>query len=142
MGLPIFDAISALIKPVHEVVDELHTSGEEKLAAKQRLFEAQIKLFQHTLEQETERMKLRASVVESEAKGHSWLQRNWRPLLMLCFTLILANNYIVLPYVPQAVALEFPAGFWSLLTIGVGGYIAARQIDKSGWPGHKGPNGG
>jgi len=140
MGFPLFDAISSLLKPVHEIIDEVHTSEEEKLAAKQKLFESQIQLYQIGLEQETRRMELQADIVKEEARGHSALQRNWRPILMLCFTAILANNYIILPYCKDlgAVPLEFPGGFWALLTTGVGGYIAARQIDKSGWPGANG----
>ena len=38
-----------------------------------------------------------ASIIAAEAQGESWLQRNWRPLLMCLFGLIVANNYLIVP---------------------------------------------
>lgn len=74
------------------------------------------------------------AVIVAEAQGESWLQRNWRPLLMLCFVLILFNNYVAAPYA-RALGLELPTldlpqGAWALLNIGVGGYIAGRSAEK------------
>ncbi len=74
------------------------------------------------------------AVIVAEAQGDSWLQRNWRPLLMLCFVLILFNNYVAAPYA-RALGLELPTldlpqGAWALLNIGVGGYIAGRSAEK------------
>lgn len=78
--------------------------------------------------------KAQASIIVAEAGGASWLQRNWRPLLMLCFVAILANNYIVAPYARALGAdlptLDLPDGAWALLNIGVGGYIAGRSAEK------------
>lgn len=74
-----------------------------------------------------------ARVVIAEAQG-GWLQRNWRPLLMLVAILIIANNYLIAPYswafgfaLP---ILELPDRLWGLLTIGVGGYVAGRSAEK------------
>lgn len=38
-----------------------------------------------------------AKIIVAEAQGDSWLQRNWRPLLMVMFGTIIANNYLVVP---------------------------------------------
>jgi hypothetical protein len=130
MGIPIFGQINDLVKGAFGLVDDLHHSGEEKAAMKQKLMELQLSMQRFALEQETKVLEAQASIVKAEAKGDSWLQRNWRPLLMLSFTLILVNNFIILPYVPEAQPLEFPAGFWSLLTIGVGGYVGLRSWEK------------
>ena len=48
-----------------------------------------------------------ANVIVAEAKGDSWLQRSWRPLLMCLFGLIVANNYLVVPLFGTPVA-EIP----------------------------------
>ena len=39
--------------------------------------------------------------------------------------------------------LEFPTGFWTLLNVGVGGYIGGRSLEKSidKWKGNDGPAG-
>jgi len=40
-----------------------------------------------------------AGVVVAEVQGGSWLQRNWRPATMMVFVFIIANNYIIAPYI-------------------------------------------
>jgi len=80
--------------------------------------------------------ELQSSVIIAEAQGESWLQRNWRPLLMVMFGVIIGNNYIIMPYVEMfagaeyAVRLEIPTDMWSLLKLGVSGYIVGRSAEK------------
>lgn len=82
-----------------------------------------------------------ANVIISESKGESFLQRNWRPILMLVFTVIIGNNYILAPYLkciwPSVPVLELPPNMWDLIKLGVGGYIVGRSVEKSvfGWKG-------
>ena len=79
-------------------------------------------------------VQAKASIIVAEAQGQSWIQRNWRPITMLTFVGIIANNYILVPYavafgstVPM---LEIPPGMWGLLTVGIGGYIGGRTYEK------------
>ena len=66
--------------------------------------------------------------------GGNWLQRSWRPILMLSIVAIVVNNYIVYPYLAlfgiPAMALELPDKLWSLMTIGVSGYVVGRTAEK------------
>lgn len=72
-------------------------------------------------------------VLTAELSGNT-LQRSWRPILMLSITAILVNNYILVPYLSlfgvPATVLEFPDELWSLLKIGVGGYVVGRSAEK------------
>ena len=78
----------------------------------------------------------KAEIIVAEAQGQSWIQRSWRPMTMLTFVLIIANNYIIVPYViafsgPDVVPmLEIPPGMWGLLTVGIGGYVGGRSAEK------------
>jgi hypothetical protein len=75
--------------------------------------------------------KLKASVIEAEMSGN-WLQRSWRPILMMSLVVIVVNNYILFPYFPDTLMmLDLPDELWNLLTIGVGGYVAGRSIEKA-----------
>jgi len=75
--------------------------------------------------------KLKATVIEAEMSGN-WLQRSWRPILMLSLVVIVINNYILFPYFPETLTmLDLPDELWNLLTIGVGGYVAGRSIEKA-----------
>lgn len=72
-------------------------------------------------------------IILAEARG-GWLQRNWRPILMLVIVAIVANNYILYPYFSlfgaPTVILDLPDKLWNLMIIGVGGYIAGRTGEK------------
>jgi hypothetical protein len=73
-------------------------------------------------------------VVMAKAQGESWLQRNCRPILMLTIVSIVANNYVIAPYIQlffsKGIQLELPAWLWSLLQIGVVGYVIGRSAEK------------
>ena len=70
-----------------------------------------------------------ANIIQAEAQGESWLQRNWRPLLMCLFGLIIANNYLVVPLFGTPMA-DIPPDMWELLKLGVGGYVVGRSVEK------------
>ena len=70
-----------------------------------------------------------ASIIAAEAQGESWLQRNWRPLLMCLFGLIIANNYLIVPLFGTPMA-DIPPDMWDLLKLGVGGYVVGRSVEK------------
>lgn len=76
----------------------------------------------------------KASIIVAEAQGESWIQRSWRPVTMLTFVFIIANNYIFVPYAVafglEVPMLEIPPGMWGLLTVGIGGYIGGRSYEK------------
>lgn len=129
--MSLWSMITSIFKPVSDTIDELHTSDEEKAQAKAKLTEVQNQLTEKLLDYEKQLVKSKADIITAEAQGKSWLQRNWRPILMLSVVAILVNNYIVHPYLPEAAtSLELPDGLWGLLKIGVGGYVIGRSGEK------------
>ena len=86
------------------------------------------------LEHEVQFVSYQRDIITAEAKSQSSLARNWRPITMLVFVLIIANNYLVYPYIQlfggTAVQLPIPADMWDLLKLGIGGYIAGRSVEK------------
>jgi len=76
-----------------------------------------------------------SKIIQAEANGEGWLQRNWRPITMLTFVFIIANNYILYPYITlfggKAITLTIPPDMWGLLKLGLGGYVVGRSIEKS-----------
>lgn len=130
----LLDIAKGILAPIHGIVDDLHTSGEEKLAAQRELFRAEHAFAQTLLEHEAKVVDAQSRVVIAEAQGQSWLQRNWRPLLMLTIVAIVANNYLLAPYLSAlfgvGLQLDLPEQLWQLMTIGVGGYIVGRTGEK------------
>ena len=70
-----------------------------------------------------------AGVITAEAQGDSWLQRNWRPLIMLMFGVIIGNNYLIVPLFGTPSA-DIPPDMWDLLKLGLTGYIVGRSAEK------------
>lgn len=75
-----------------------------------------------------------ASIIRSEAKSEHTITATWRPILMLVITAIIANNFILAPYLAAftgtSIVLPLPDELWNLLTVGVGGYIVSRGAEK------------
>ncbi len=132
--MSIFNFLSEIIKPVTDLVDNVTTTEEERLELKAKLAaitkDVEIKMIEYS----TTLAEQRAKIILAEAQG-SWLQRNWRPMLMIIAMVIIANNYILFPYLSmltdKVTVLELPGGLWTLLTTGVGGYVVSRGVEKS-----------
>tara|TARA_R110002153_G_scaffold6130_1_gene28006 strand:+ start:290 stop:685 length:396 start_codon:yes stop_codon:yes gene_type:complete len=110
-----------VVKEVGEVIDSLFTSDEERLKAKNEVF----KVLQ---EQQLELQKLQTEIVLAEANGN-WLQRSWRPILMLAFGFIV----IYVKFIAPLFQLPIPPlenEFWNLLQLGIGGYVVGRSAEK------------
>jgi hypothetical protein len=71
-----------------------------------------------------------ATVIKAEIESSSWMARNWRPILMLTFTFIVAFNYVICPLFTIKV-LEIPPDMWGLLKLGIGGYVIGRSVEKT-----------
>ena len=73
-------------------------------------------------------------IIVAEAQGKDWLQRNWRPMLMLTIVAIIANNYLLAPYAQVifgvGLQLDLPPELFTLMNIGVGGYVMGRTGEK------------
>ena len=72
------------------------------------------------------------SIIALEAKGN-WLQRSWRPILMLSFGFIVIYAYFIEPAfidTQSPISESLNDNFWGLLKIGMGGYIIGRSAEK------------
>lgn len=123
----ILKALSDLLPSVGRTVEKF--VKDKDLAAK-----LQFEIEKDLIGFQSQVVEAKASIIVAEAQGQSWMQRNWRPLTMLTFVAIIANNYIIVPYA-VAFGFEVPMlviepGMWSLLTVGIGGYIGGRTYEK------------
>jgi hypothetical protein len=124
-GAPVAD----LVKSVGGIIDNLNTSDAEKLEAQRKLVELQLGFQGKLADLEGEWAKTQAGVITAEANSQSWMARNWRPLLMLVFTYIIAHNYVIAP-IFHITSVPIPPDMWTLLNVGVGGYIGGRSFEK------------
>lgn len=119
--------ISGIVTAGLGIIDKLIPDPAEKAKAKAKLLE---------LEQAGQLKELEAamSVITAEAKSEHWLTSAWRPITMLTFVAIVANNFILYPYLSlfweAAPVLDTPDQLWNLLQIGIGGYVVGRSGEK------------
>ena len=93
-----------------------------------------LELLKEIQDAESKMMEAQAKTIVAEASSEHWLVSAWRPITMLVFVSIIANNYILVPYfnlvgIP-VVSLDIPPPMWDLLQLGIGGYIASRGAEK------------
>ena len=119
--------ITGLFKAAGGIVDELHTSEEEKLSLKNAFAELQGNVMSDVLEYQKSLNEAQANIIMAEAGGKSWIQRSWRPVTMLTFVgIVLMRWFGLTAEVPEAVEVEL----MSLIKIGLGGYVAGRSVEK------------
>jgi hypothetical protein len=131
---------NALIAPIAglftkglDIIDKL--VPDKDLAAKLKAsLEQQMLEIAHS--ELTTLLQSQTQILVAEIQGESWLQRNWRPMLMCTFGVIIANNYILAPYLGMILGqqyhlmLEIPQDMWSLLKLGLSGYVVGRSMEK------------
>jgi hypothetical protein len=116
--------LQAAVAPVAGLIDDLHTSKEEKESLRLEFYKLQFGIFERTMQYETQLLEAQSNIVVAEAQGQSWLQRSWRPITMLVFLgLVMLDSFGMLanPLAPEA---------WTLLQIGLGGYVVGRSVEK------------
>lgn len=116
--------LTALVEPVTNLVDNLHTSDEERLKVKSKLFEMQSEMASKVMDYEARLIESKTKVITAEAQGASWLQRTWRPITMLTFLfLAVADTFGITEH-------RLASEAWTLLQIGLGGYVVGRSVEK------------
>ena len=118
------DLIANIFKPAAKLVDDLHTSDEERLNAKSKMLEVQAAAMQQVFDYETQALTARANIVNSEASSSNLLASSWRPLTMLTFLVLAVGDSLGLLATP----LRDEA--WMLLQLGLGGYVVGRSGEK------------
>lgn len=90
--------------------------------------EALLKLRGLEADLERARIEMRGQVVQAEAKGESWLQRNWRPLTMLWFGVLIGGYWF--GHTPPNLSEESILSLFGLMKLGLGGYVIGRSAEK------------
>jgi hypothetical protein len=112
---------TGVIGEINKVIDNLFTSDEERMHAKNEMLKV-------LKEQQLELQRLQTEIIVAEANGN-WLQRSWRPILMLAFGFIVIYVKFLAPLFDFKIP-ELENEFWNLLQIGIGGYVIGRTGEK------------
>ncbi len=124
--LPVLQAVAPLAKILFNTVDK--AVADKDLAAKLKA-----DLQTQMLQSHTQELTAAAKIIEAEAKA-GWFASSWRPLLMYVLIFILVWNYVLGPVIlfffKASITITLPGDVWSLLQIGLGGYVVGRSAES------------
>ena len=108
--------IKTLFSTIDKTIDNKADAEKLKQSIQQQLLSGQLK-----------ELEAQAKIITAEAQG-GWLQRNWRPILMLVFAgLVVAHWFgFTAPNIPESVQNSL----LNIVLVGVGGYIVGRSGEK------------
>ena len=116
----ILGAVAPMVKTLFSTIDKTIDNKAEAEKIKQNIQ-------QQLLSVQLKELEAQASIITAEAKG-GWLQRNWRPMLMLTFAgLVVAHWFgFTAPNIPESVQNSL----LNIVLVGMGGYIVGRSGEK------------
>ena len=116
--------LGSAIAPVTKLIDDLHTSDEERETLRVQFQGLQNQITTQVIALESQLLESKSSIIIAEANSQSWIARNWRPISMLTFLVLVVLDsfgWLASPLAPEA---------WMLLQIGLGGYVVGRSMEK------------
>jgi hypothetical protein len=125
VGLSILGGLVGKVLPAATtLIDELHTSGEEKAAAKQKLEELLVSAEQEAQREVTERWN-------ADMQSGNWLAANIRPLTLIFLTAVFAILSVTDGNIGEfSIGDAYKPIYQTLLLTVYGAYFAGRSIEK------------
>ena len=114
-------SLSMLIGPITSIIDKL-------IPDKEAAAQAKIKLVELSKQGELAELQGAVSIINAEANGESWLQRNWRPLVMVWFAVLVGAHW--LGFTPENLKPEEIDALLDIVKVGLGGYVVGRSAEK------------
>ncbi len=116
------DPISAVANTVTTIVDRF-------VPDKGKAAELAGELNRSILELVGKQLEASSAVIVAEAQGKSWLQRNWRPIIMVLLATLVGCHW--LGFTPPNLDRDFVLRIMDILEIGVGGYVLTNTVERT-----------
>lgn len=120
--------IGDLVKGARGIIDELHTSGEEKAEARRKVDELHLRATEQLLDYERARIHESAETIRAESVSGGALARNWRPVVMLVFAGMMVAHWLGLT--PDSLSEAQVMKLMEIVQLGLGGYVIGRSAEK------------
>ncbi len=117
--------LQALIGPITKLIGKaIDHAVPDKTAAQ----ELKAKITLAAMEHADTELQGAVDIILAEAKGDSWLQRCWRPLLMLWFAGLVGAHW--LGFTPENLSESVVNSLLDIVQVGIGGYVLGRSGEK------------
>ncbi len=118
MSIPIIGPILGLIETA---VDKAFPDANQAQEIKSKLTSQLLSIQSKELDSAT-------NVIVAEASGDSWLQRNWRPLVMMWFAGLVGAHWM--GFTPENLSEATVLELLEIVKVGIGGYVVGRSAEK------------
>jgi len=138
--LDILNPIKVIADVAQQIIGKFVADPTEKLALQKSLLDAQTELTNKALDLQSQVVTAQAAIITAEATSSSWLEKDWRPLLMLFFGSCV--GWVIVGGGTNIHGIAIPADYvnWVLriVAIGVGGYVSEPIVNAIKGNGHNG----
>ena len=118
-------ALAALIPAITSTIGGIIDKVVPDRAEAERL-KAQVTL--EAMKADNAELNGAVSIILAEAQGESWIQRSWRPMLMLWFAGLVGAHW--LGFTPENLSQDTINNLLTIVQVGVGGYVLGRSGEK------------
>lgn len=123
----------SLIPIFSTLIDRLFPDKAKADEAKIAMQEEMNKAAAAQAEANAKQVVAQSEVIKTEMATTNWAG-NWRAYMMVVCTAIVANNWILIPLLSAfhlpVIATPIPPELWTLVTVGLGGYIGKETISN------------
>ena len=130
MGIPFIGPIIDGLKSVFGLIDNLHTSDEERLNAKANLMAIYQPILLASVDLEKAQVQLQAKLTEVEAGSGHFLQWSWRPITMYTMLIICTAPYVMTTFGYPTPPDWMVEKAWQALYYGLGFIGGTRGLEK------------
>lgn len=117
MGSLMLSLLPTIISLISKVIPD--TQAQKTAAAE---------LMKMMVEGDLRGMEAQANVIMSEMNSQNWLASCWRPIMMLTFLVLIVSAWF--GFIPPNMPKEMIDHVFTLLEIGMGGYVVGRSVEK------------
>ena len=117
-----------LQKLLPKMLGFVNTAIDKVLLDKDQAEQLKAAIAIQAMQQDSAELEAATSVILAEANGESWLQRNWRPLLMLWFAGLVGAHWLGIT--PENLSEAVVINLLDIVQVGVGGYVLGRSGEK------------
>jgi len=124
-----FDPISAVVDLVKDGIDKWGPADKTAVATMKSQLDQLKESDEAKALSDNIQLQLAAMAnIQAEAKGESWLQRNWRPVMALFFGGLVGAYWF--GYAAPNMTQDTVDHLFSLVQMMIGGYTIGRSIEK------------
>jgi hypothetical protein len=131
--LDFLNPVKDLVDLAGGVIKDFVPDPTKKLELQSQLSEAQLTLTSKAMDISSQLVAAQSSIITAEAQSSSWLEKDWRPMLMLFFAVVIGFAIFngAHDLAGRSIDPNLISDAMTIVKIGVGGYVAEPVVTNA-----------